>query len=95
MVFFNRGRLRSIFTGLGPQVGGDDIADVLEDGVRELAPKSEVDSLRLEMRKLFVEFEERVVARLEAKFYRAIFVLAVFFIALYAGAVALLVALLG
>ena len=94
MAFFDRIRLRSIFTGLGPQVG-DDVADVLEDGVRELAPKSEVDSLRLEMRKLFVEFEERVVARLEAKFYRAIFALSVFFIALYAGTVALLVALLG
>ena len=92
MVFFNRGWLRSIFTGLGPQVG-DDVADVLEDGVRELAPKSEVDSLRVEMRKLFAEFEERVVARLEAKFYRAIFALAVFLIALYAGAGGLLVAL--
>ena len=94
MALFNRSQLRNIFTGFGDHVG-DDVADVLEEGVRNLAPKEDVDSLRVDIRQMFAEFEERIVAKIEAKFYRAFFALAVFFIALYGATVGLMIAFFG
>ncbi len=90
MVFFSRSRLRSIFTGLGPQVG-DDVADVLEDSVRELAPKSDLEVLREDIRRLFAEH----AAHVDAKFYRAVFAVSLFFTAVYGGTVGILIAVLG
>ena len=90
MVFFNRGRLRSIFTGVGPQVG-DDVADVLEEGVRDLVPKSDLEVLREDIRRLFAEH----AAHVDAKFYRAVFAVSLFFTAVYGGTVGILIAVLG
>ena len=131
MPIFNRAQLRRIFTPVGPHVG-DDVADVLEEGVRDLASKQDIEDLDknvkeglagLEKRfneklaametrfneKLTVmderfneklatmeeRFNERLGAmesRIEAKFYRAMFALAAFFIALYGATVGLMIA---
>ena len=90
MPIFNRAQLRRIFTPVGPHVG-DDVADVLEEGVGNLVPKSDIESLREDIRTMFAAHE----SRLEAKLYRAIFALAVFFLALYGATVGFLVAFLG
>ena len=90
MALFNRTQLRNIFTGVGPQVG-DDVADVLEEGVRDLVPKSDLEVLREDIRRLFAEH----AAHVDAKFYRAILVLALFFTAVYGGTVGILIAVLG
>ena len=90
MALFNRTQLRNIFSPFGPHIG-DDVTDVLEEGVRDLAPKSDLEVLREDLRKMFAEHQ----AQSDAKLYRAIFALAVFFIALYGATVGFIVAFLG
>ena len=59
--------------------------------------------LRVDIRQMFAEFEERIgqrmtdmekriIAQIEARFYRALLGLAVFFIALYGATVGLMIA---
>ena len=90
MALFNRTLLRNIFNPVGAHVG-DDLADVLEEGVGNLAPKSDLEVLREDLRRIFAEHQ----AQSDAKLYRAIFALAVFFLALYGATVGFLVAFLG
>ena len=90
MALFNRTLLRNIFNPVGAHAG-DDLADVLEEGVGNLVPKSDIESLREDIRAMFAAHE----SRMEAKLYRAIFALAVFFLALYGATVGFLVAFLG
>ena len=90
MALFNRTQLRNIFSPVGPHIG-DDLADTLEEGVRALTPKNDLQILREDIRRLFAEHQ----AQSDAKLYRAIFALAVFFMALYGATVGFIVAFLG
>lgn len=108
MTTYDRPRIRGIFTDVNLEIG-DDLTDALEDGVRDLATRADVESLRDDTRGMFAALEARMraemaafearmqaeMAALEARQARTTLALAALFIATHGITTGIIIAVLG